>query len=855
MQTDGSSYLTHGPDHLPDSVRAGGWDVSARDDTRVVAAVRGASASDVVCAPAGTRRLVLVYAIPFDGADRYPTHAPQLRRATYEASAVIDNESRSVAPTMRKRLRVACDADGTPSVVRARLRTGTATATFTTVQRDILAERDQIVGSGYDHYAVFYDADLGSYRGIATYYNTGIQDPDASNPSNHGTSFALQDSSDGRGPDWPTMLHEIGHTMGAVGDGAPHATGGSHCTDGLDVMCYDDGASRGNAYSASVCTARTFDCGHDDYFNPAPAAGYLTTHWNVASVSNGYLEHDVVPPDTTPPPAPHGLTAEPHGRWVRLRWQASSEDSTRVAYRILSRTPAGEWDPVGDAWPGQTERVLATTPAEHHTYAVQAFDARGNRSAPSEALPVTTGADDGWEPAPGPDDPDVVTGLHVAAITQNTAELRWEVAPEGPTVAYQVLQQDAAGWTPVATTSAPRTSVTGLQPASTRRFAVRGVDAEGRRSAPVEVVVATPGDAAAASPPPVSQLEAITDGGAVTLRWSAVSGASSYRVYRLGEQGADKVALGTTTATSFQATGLGAGSAARRFAVTARGATLVESDLAEVAPAPPQPVDASPPRMMSHAVHQVGSTSIAMAWQEAADNVGVTAYQVLLRRPGEPWQVALTVPPAQRSATVTGLTPQTTYHLHVAARDAAGYSGITGTYWTPTTTPADSVPPAPAPPPASAAPPSPPPAPSEHTPPARPSGNPSGTASAPSLNVIASFPGASPPIGLTQTPDRHPPRRPRGLECFGAPRGTIELRWLPGVDDRRLIRLEVEVRRLGTRATALRERRRVVRFGATRSSGRIRRVTPRARYALRARWVDAAGNRSPWSARVIARTR
>ena len=84
------------------------------------------------------------------------------------------------------------------------------------------------------------------------------------------------------------------HNLGAVQWGAPHSTqprGQSlpqygHCWQGADVMCYaEDGGRR--ARRCSDCAGlpgaipQNYDCGRDDYFNPAPAAGsYLATHWN-----------------------------------------------------------------------------------------------------------------------------------------------------------------------------------------------------------------------------------------------------------------------------------------------------------------------------------------------------------------------------------------------------------------------------------------------------------------------------------------------------------------------------------------------------------------------------------------------
>jgi hypothetical protein len=90
--------------------------------------------------------------------------------------------------------------------------------------------------------------------------------------------------------DWqPTvMLHEITHNLGGVQQSAAHSTPFAHCWDGSDVMCYPDGSSGSQPYTSGVCPTiqgaipQTYDCGHNDYFNPDPAPGtYLATHWNV----------------------------------------------------------------------------------------------------------------------------------------------------------------------------------------------------------------------------------------------------------------------------------------------------------------------------------------------------------------------------------------------------------------------------------------------------------------------------------------------------------------------------------------------------------------------------------------------
>ena len=50
--------------------------------------------------------------------------------------------------------------------------------------------------------------------------------------------------------------HELGHTLGAVNNNAPNASGYGHCTDEWDVMCYQDGPEHGRSYYLCPTVAR-----------------------------------------------------------------------------------------------------------------------------------------------------------------------------------------------------------------------------------------------------------------------------------------------------------------------------------------------------------------------------------------------------------------------------------------------------------------------------------------------------------------------------------------------------------------------------------------------------------------------
>jgi hypothetical protein len=127
--------------------------------------------------------------------------------------------------------------------------------------------------------------------------------PGASNVDNRGGFASVLFTRDGidapgagaRGW-WPEgMLHEITHNLGGVQWSAPHSTQPvgfqnpryGHCWQGADVMCYLEDSSAAHAMRNDCprvdgAIPQAYDCGRDDYFNPARAPGtHLATHWNV----------------------------------------------------------------------------------------------------------------------------------------------------------------------------------------------------------------------------------------------------------------------------------------------------------------------------------------------------------------------------------------------------------------------------------------------------------------------------------------------------------------------------------------------------------------------------------------------
>jgi hypothetical protein len=157
----------------------------------------------------------------------------------------------------------------------------------------------QLENKGYDRadriYLSFVNAN--EYCGIGTLWNDN--DPDGTvNWNNFGPSYSRVDAGCWAG--W-VAAHEVMHNLGGVQLQAKNSSGGFHCIDEYDIMCYSD-AGRGlppmrvDCDDVDLNTTR-FDCNDDDYYNTDPDPGsYLDTHWNPAD--NRFL---IGSPDTALP--------------------------------------------------------------------------------------------------------------------------------------------------------------------------------------------------------------------------------------------------------------------------------------------------------------------------------------------------------------------------------------------------------------------------------------------------------------------------------------------------------------------------------------------------------------------------
>src|SRR6266571_1663730 len=267
--------------------------------------------------------------------------------------------------------------------------------------------------------------------------------------------------------------------------------------------------------------------------------------------------------------------------------------------------------------------------------------------------------------------PPTVPGGLAAAVASLQINLSWTTSTDNVGVTgYKVFRNGVQ----VATTSSLAYADAGLLPLTLYNYAVAAFDAAGNTSAQSAVVSATTlaGSDTQAPTIPTGLVGTAVSSNQINLSWNPSTdnvGVTGYYVYL------NDVALTTTTGTSFQHTGLTAGTtynyrvssydaADNNSAWTATPVSVTTPFAADtVAPSVPAGLTAT----------AVSSTQINLSWTASTDNVGVTGYRVY--RAG----TLLVTLGAVTTYQNTGLSASTSYSYTVQAIDAAGNASAQST--------------------------------------------------------------------------------------------------------------------------------------------------------------------------------
>jgi chitodextrinase len=367
--------------------------------------------------------------------------------------------------------------------------------------------------------------------------------------------------------------------------------------------------------------------------------------------------------DTQPPSVPTGLSGTMVSSQINLTWNASTDNVGVKGYQVflnnvmVATTTAPSFVHTG--------AVAGAT----YNYRVNAFDAANNYS--------------GWTPTPvnvkssaDTTPPSVPTGLQGTAASSTAINLTWNASTDNVGVkGYHIYLDNVE----IAATTKTSFQHAGRTPGTTYNYRVSAYDAVPNHSAwtatPVSVkTTGTPPPDTTPPSVPAGLAGTATSNTQINLTWRAATdnvGVKGYQVFVN-----DKVVT-TTTATSFQHTGLAAGTtynyrvnafdAANNYSGWTETPVAVKTTLVA-------PLDTTPPSVPTGLTGTAASnTQINLTWAAATDNVGVKGYQVFLND-------AVIGTTTSTSFQHTGLTASTTYKYRVNAFDAASnYSGWTET--------------------------------------------------------------------------------------------------------------------------------------------------------------------------------
>jgi len=198
------------------------------------------------------------------------------------------------------------------------------------------------------------------------------------------------------------------------------------------------------------------------------------------------------------------------------------------------------------------------------------------------------------------------------------------------------------------------------------------------------------GGGSGGSVPGAPILSGISGNGQNLLSWNAVSGATSYAIYRGLQHGYDTTSLGTVTSPSYTDTGLSNGTT-YYYIVEAQNTYGSSGAVDEIALTPS--ATATAPMAPANLTAAGGNAQATLSWQSST---GATSYSIFRgTSPGGESATAVATGVTGTSYTNTGLATNTTYYYTVEAVDGTGASGYSNEAFA-TTTGTVTVPSAPA---------------------------------------------------------------------------------------------------------------------------------------------------------------
>jgi hypothetical protein len=410
---------------------------------------------------------------------------------------------------------------------------------------------------------------------------------------------------------------------------------------------------------------------------------------SLSDIASGVFTGGTLPPPPAVPVAPTGLTATGGNGQVSIAWNAVSN---ATSYNIYYATASSVTTANGTKIPATTNSYVQTglTTATTYYYIVTALNSAGESVASTQVSAATASA------PPVPTVPVAPTGVSAVGGTQQ-ATISWPLV-SGAT-SYNLYWSKTAGvtkstGTKIAGATSPAVQ-TSLSDGTTYYYIITAVNSIGESTASVQVAATTlttvPSPTTPAAPTSVS-----ATGGAnqATISWSAVSGATSYNLYRSTTSGVttstgSKIAAVTSP---YVNTGLSAGTAYYYIvtAVNSVGESIASSQTTATTNAPPPAAPAAPTGVSATG----GANQVSVLWSTVS---GATSYNLYWSKTSGLTTATGTKISAVTSPYVqTGLTAGTAYYYIVTAVNASGESPVSSQVTATTNAPTVVIPAAPA---------------------------------------------------------------------------------------------------------------------------------------------------------------
>lgn len=326
----------------------------------------------------------------------------------------------------------------------------------------------------------------------------------------------------------------------------------------------------------------------------------------------------VVGSDTQPPSTPSDFLTSANGQGISMGWTPSTDNDGVTAYMVSRRLPEGSWEyrdylwnPSGGALDRYTDEYV--TAGQSYEYTVQAVDYWGNFSSTSVIGQAIAGGS-----------PTRPSSLQ-SSQTDSTVKLSWKSAPLPKFRVFRQISDEAVQQVAEQAGLAYEEDVVAGR---RTRYHVVGVSTDNKASEPSETVEVIFNDSTPPSAPANFRVSRVGDSNNLDLSWTASTdnlGVDHYEVYEYIDNAGVASKASQISATTLRLTReLGHSYRYYVLAVDATGNNSIHSNEASV-----ELLDVTAPTIPTN-LRQTAQTNydIALAWDAATDNVGVTGYKV-----------------------------------------------------------------------------------------------------------------------------------------------------------------------------------------------------------------------------------